>query len=99
MIVTVQECLDYMGYDFTDEMIERNITRAINTADSILRGSIGDLYPTDDPRAKELALIIVQDLIDDRGYTLSTSASNNVRRLVDDMSMQLRLEMRRNSGK
>ena len=89
-VVTVNEVLDYLGIDYADNMVTNNINRAIKTADSYLKGSIGNDYPLDDPRAKELALIIVADLYDNRTMT---TVSNNTRRLVDDLSLQLRLEL------
>ena len=96
MVVTVDEVKDYLGIDYVDEMTEHNINRSINTADSYLKGSIGDNYPTEDPRVKELALIIVDDLYNNRG-SQSTNITGNCKRLVDDMSLQLRLELRRGS--
>lgn len=95
-VVSVDEAKQYLGIDYADEMVERNINRAIKTADAYLKGSIGENYPTDDPRAKELALIIVSDLYDNRG--LVSTVSGNTRRLVDDLSLQLRLELRRGSN-
>lgn len=89
---TVQDVLDYLGYDYADDMIKRNIERSIKVADSYLKGSIGKNYPLDDPRAKELALIVISDLYDNRG--IIEKVSGNVRRLVDDFSLQLRLESR-----
>jgi len=89
-VVTVDEVLNYLGIDYADDMVTNNINRAINTADAYLKGSIGNNYPLDDPRAKELALIIIADLYDNRTMT---SVSNNTRRLVDDLSLQLRLEL------
>ena len=62
-------------------------------ADSYLQGSIGKSYPKDDERARQLALLIISDLYENRG--LSDKASPNVRRLVDDMSLQLRMELLR----
>lgn len=94
MVVTVEDVKAYLGIDYTDDMVNANITRAINTADSYLKGSIGTNYPTEDPRIKELALIIVDDLYSNRG-SQSTNISGNCKRLVDDMSLQLRLELRR----
>ena len=91
-VVSVEETLAYLGIDYADEMVERNVERAIKTADAYLKGSIGLNYPVDDPRAKELALIIVSDLYDNRG--LQSTISGNTRRLVDDLSLQLRLELR-----
>lgn len=93
MVVTVDDVKAYLGIDYVDNMVNANIERAINTADAYLKGSIGNDYPTDDPRAKELALIIISDLYDNRG--LQSTISGNTRRLVDDLSLQLRLELRR----
>lgn len=95
-VVTVDEVKDNLGIDYADEMVERNINRAIKTADAYLKGSIGENYPTGDPRAKELALIIISDLYDNRGF--NSTVSGNTRRLVDDLSLQLRLELRRVSN-
>lgn len=92
-VVTVQDVLDELGYDIADEMVTKNITRAINTADAYLKGSIGEKYPKEDPRAKELALMIITDIYDNKG--LKETLSGNTRKLVNDMSLQLRLELRR----
>lgn len=93
MVVTIEEVKAYLGIDYADDMVNANIERAINTANAYLKGSIGNDYPTDDPRAKELALIIISDLYDNRG--LQSTIAGNTRRLVDDLSLQLRLELRR----
>lgn len=98
MVVTVDEVCNYIGIDYRDTMTDSNINRIIKTADSILKGSIGDNYPIDDPRAKELALIIANDLYDNRQAETNT-LTGNTRRLVDDMSLQLRLELRRGKKK
>lgn len=92
-VVSVDEVLPYLGIDYADDMVNKNISRAIVTADAYLKGSIGEKYPVEDPRAKELALIIISDLYDKRG--VNETVSGNVRRLVDDLSLQLRLELRR----
>ena len=95
-VVSVDEVLAYLGIDYSDDMVKSNIERTINTADAYLKGSIGKNYPVEDPRSKELALIIISDLYDNRG--LNTTVSGNTRRLVDDLSLQLRLELRRGSN-
>lgn len=92
-VLTIDEVLDYLGIDYADDKVNRNITRAISTADKIIQGSVGVNYPVEDARAKELALIIVSDLYDIRGTTCRDNVSNNVRRLVEDMSLQLKLEL------
>lgn len=89
---TNDEVLAYLGIDYADEMVIKNIERSILTADAYLKGSIGTDYPVDDPRIKELALIFISDLYDNRG--MIEKVAGNVRRLVDDMSLQLRLELR-----
>lgn len=96
-VVTVDEVKTYLGIDYTDTMTAANIERAIKTADFYLQGSIGENYPVADPRAKELALIIVADLFDNRGLQAQGGGniSSNTRKLVDDFSLQLRLELRR----
>lgn len=98
-VVTVDEVKDYLGIDYSDDMTTRNIERSIKSADLFLRGSIGENYPIDDSRAKDLALIIIADLYDNRGLQAQGggSVSSNVRRLVEDFSLQLRLELRRKS--
>ena len=95
-LVSVEEVLAYLGIDYSDDMVTANIERVIKTADAYLKGSIGENYPVDDPRSKELALIIISDLYDNRG--LNSTVSGNTRKLVDDLSLQLRLELRRGSS-
>lgn len=95
-VVTVDEALAYLGIDYADNMVRSNIERTIKTADAFLKGSVGEDYPVDDPRSKELALIIISDLYDKRG--MDSTVSGNTRRLVDDLSLQLRLELRRGSN-
>ena len=94
-VVTPDEVCSYLGIDYTDDMILQNINRSISTADAYLKGSIGENYPIDDPRSKELALMLIADLYDNRG--LVSTVSGNVRKLVDDLSLQLRLELGRGS--
>ena len=89
--LTSQEVKDYLGIDFADEVTERLIARLIVVSDGYLKGSIGIAYPSADERAKQLALLVISDLYDNRENTEKVSA--NVRRLVVDFSMQLRVEL------
>lgn len=95
ILVTVAEALAYLGIDYADDVVTANVERTIKTANAYLKGSIGEDYPVEDPRAKELALIIISDLYDNRG--IQSTISGNTRKLVDDLSLQLRLELRRGS--
>lgn len=95
-VVQVQDVYNYLGIDYSDAMVEANVTRAISTADAYLKGAVGEDYPADDPRAKELALIFIADLYDNRGSL--EKSSTTVRKFVTDSLLQLRLELRRRSG-
>lgn len=92
-VVQAQDVYNYLGIDIVDSMITANVTRAIATADAYLKGAVGADYPVEDPRAKELALIFIADLYDNRG--MLEAVNKNVRQLVDDFLLQLRLELRR----
>lgn len=93
-IVTVAEVADHLGLDIVDDMIERVIYQKIDTANRYIQGALGsEAYSLQtDPRVKELALIIVTDLYENRG--LYSTVTGNLRRLVDDMCLQIRLELR-----
>ena len=91
-MVTEQDVLDYLGIDYADDVIRRNIARCIKTSDAYLKGAIGENYPLTDPRVKELALILIGDLYDNRG--MSEKVSGTVRKLVTDFTLQLQMEMR-----
>lgn len=91
--LTDEDIRDYLGIDYTDERTTRVLTRTLNTAVAYLKGSIGEDYPVDDPRAKELALIVIDDLYSN--HDLTDKVSGNIRRLVEDFSLQLKLELRR----
>lgn len=92
-VVTPEDVLDHLGIDYADDMINRKIERLINTADAYLKGAIGEDYPVEDSRAKELALLVISDLYENRGLTSTVSA--NTRSLVNDLSLQLKLELSR----
>lgn len=96
---TIEEALQYLGIDYADDMVTTNVTRALNTARKMLHGAVGEdieTYLPNDARAKELVLIYLDDLYSERG--LSAKTNNSVRRMVADMEMQLRLELRRAKG-
>ena len=92
---TYEEALDYLGIDYADEVVERNVKRALATAVKTLKGAVGNdvetLLPGDE-RVKELALIYTDDLYTNRG--VSAKVSNAIRLSVATMELQLRLELR-----
>ena len=92
-VVQAQDVYNYLGIDYADNMVTANVNRAISTADAYLKGTVGADYPVDDPRAKELALIFIADLYDNRGSL--EKSSTTIRKFVTDSLLQLRLELRR----
>lgn len=95
-MVSVTDVKNYLGIDYSDEMIDANINRMIKSADSYLKGAIGEDYPKDDPRAVEIALMIISDLYDNRD--LADKSSGNVRRFIQDATLQLKLELQRSGS-
>lgn len=93
---TYEEALDYLGIDYADDVVKRNVTRAQATAAKTLQGAIGadvlQLMP-DDERVKELALIYTDDLYSTRGVAAKVSGAT--RQLVHTMELQLRMELRK----
>ena len=94
-VITVDDVLDYLGIDYADDMVTRNVNRAISTADGELRESVADDYPVDHPLTKELALIYASNAYENRG---DISLSNNERKLSSGIALKLRLYMRRVSN-
>lgn len=90
-MLNLREALDYLGIDAEDDMIINNINRQIEVADRHLKAAVGDDYPADDPRMKEVALMIVSELYDHR--TLSAKEENRINSLARLYMRQIRLEM------
>lgn len=101
--VTLEEVCDYMGFlksevEAEDNLIvKRNIERLIKFSDLYLQGAIGKNYPSDDERAKEIALLVISDLYDYRDLD-SKNISNTTRKLLNDLEWQLKTEMRINGN-
>lgn len=92
---TYEDALEYLGIDYPDDLIKKNVNRALNAATKWLSGAVGEdvesLMPGDS-RAKELVLIIMDDLYSEKG--VSAKVSGATRRTVADMVLQLQLELR-----
>lgn len=93
MFLTLQDVKDYLGIEFDDIAVNRRLNHLIKVSEKTLEGSLGTEFPKEDERVKELALIIISDLYDNRD--LHDKVSGNVRRLVTDFSLQIKLEMKR----
>lgn len=90
-MLNLREALDYLGIDAEDDMIINNINRQVEVADRHLKAAVGDDYPADDPRMKEVALMIVSELYDNR--TLSAKEESRIKSLARQYMRQIRLEM------
>lgn len=91
--LSVEEVKSYLGIDYSDVNTNKRLDRLIKVADKYLEGSLGKDYPVYDYRVNELALIVISDLYDN--HDLTEKVSGNIRKLVSDFSLQIRLEMRR----
>lgn len=86
-MITIEDVKIYLGIDYADEGINKRLEHLIKVAHQYISGSIGSDCDLNDYRAKELALIVISDLY--------AKVSGTVRMLVNDFSLQLRMEMRR----
>lgn len=92
---TMDDALAYLGIDYPDDVIKKNVSRALASAKKWLHGAVGEDVETlmpDDERAAELVLIVTDDLYSDRG--VSAKVSGATRAAVADMVLQLQLELR-----
>lgn len=93
--ITVQEVAEYLGIDLdeVDQVVNNNLSRQISAAESYLSGAIGKDFDGEDPRAKELGIMIAAELYNSRG-AMSARQDAAFRRIASDFMMQLRLEGR-----
>ncbi len=91
---TIEDAKSYCGIDVLDDMQQANLQRALNTAERLVLGSVGqdvETYLPGDARTTELILMYTDDLYSERG--VSAKVSGATRRLAADMEQQLRLEL------
>lgn len=86
-MLTLEEVKAELSIDFTDEKTDARLNRYIKVADAWLKGAISDDYPVDDERAKQLALLIIEDLFDRNAN--SVKENNTINKLKQDFIMQL----------
>lgn len=95
MAVTLEDARAYKGIDYPDDITDARITHALAAAKATLFGVVGEdveTYLADDPRADELIYIYFDDLYEQRG--VSAKVSGATRRIVADMEIQLKMELR-----
>jgi hypothetical protein len=91
-MLTIESVKEYLGIDYSDAATERRLTHLIDVANKHLEGSLGVLYPKDDSRTIELGYMIIADLYDNR--SVNDKISNAMERIVNDFSLQIRLQMK-----
>ena len=91
-VIIADDVLACLGIDYADDMVNKNIAKAIAYADGELRESVGDNYPVDHPLTPELALIYAS-----ASYEKRDLAGNELKR-ADQIALKLRLYLRRVSN-
>ena len=91
-VITSENLLAYLGIDYADDMVNKNIANAIAYADGELRESVGDNYPVDHSLTPELALLYAS-----ASYEKRDLAGNELKR-ANDIALKLRLYVRRVSN-
>lgn len=86
----------FLGVDYVDSLITKNLNLCLDTAVATLHGAVGEDVETvlpDDDRVNYLVLTYADDLYSERG--MGGKVSNQTRRLVHDLELQLKLELAR----
>ena len=96
MGLTMETLRDHLGIDYEDPSTSRILSRLLSLADSYMTGALGATYPAEDERVIQAQLMICDDLFSSRG--MSDKVSGATRRLLDNLLLQVRMEMREDEG-
>lgn len=96
MGLTLETLRDHLGIDYEDPSTSRILSRLLKLADSYMTGALGAEYPAEDERVIQAQLMICDDLFSSRG--MSDKVSGATRRLLDNLLLQVRMEMREDDG-
>lgn len=89
-MLTLEEVKEELGIDFSDH--DKRLTRYIKLAKEWLDGAINN-YNENDERAKQLALLIIEDLYDRNSNNVKENTT--ISKLKNDFIMQLQNEARK----
>ena len=92
MGLTMETLRDHLGIDYEDPSTSRILSRLLSLADRYMIGALGTGYPAEDERVIQAQLMICDDLFSSRG--VSDKVSGATRKLLDNLLLQVRLEMR-----
>lgn len=96
MGLTMESLRDHLGIDYEDPGTARILSRLIKFADKYMIGALGEGYPAEDERVIQAQLMICDDLFSTRG--MSDKVSGATRKLLDNILLQVRLDMREGDG-
>lgn len=98
-MITHDQCLQYLGIDYADDMVNANVETARNAAELTLKGAVGEDVETllpGDARAQTLALLYMEDYYTSHALSeTSGKQSSAYRAQVMALEWQLKLELRR----
>lgn len=92
-MVTLLDVKQELGIDFPDH--DARLARYIKVAKSWLDGAVGS-YNENDERAKQLVLLVIEDLYDRNANTVKENTM--ISKLKNDFIMQLQYEENKNGG-
>lgn len=92
MALTMESLRDHLGIDYEDPSTARILSRLLSLADSYMIGALGNGYPAEDERVIQAQLMVCDDLFSSRG--MSDKVSGATRKLLDNLLLQVRMEMR-----
>ena len=95
-MATLQDALDYLGIDETDDVIERRVQKALKAGEAMMRGAVGEdveEYLPGDPRIDDLVLYYTGESYDDRGGSQKQTSARS--RHAHDLELQLKTELSR----
>lgn len=90
-MITVKEARVFVRADECEEEYDL-LSGLIAVANEYMKSAVGKNYKADGSREKLLSLMVIKDLYDNRGTT--EKIGSTVRKLVDDFSLQIKLELR-----
>ena len=92
MGLTMETLRDHLGIDYEDPGTSRILSRLLSVADKYMVGALGTGYPAEDERVIQAQLMICDDLFSTRGT--SDKVTGATRKVLDNLLLQVRLEMR-----
>lgn len=91
-MITLDEAKAYLRVDLPDQQDEMMLDMMIKAAERLIISAVGIGLDPEDERVKQLELMVTADLFENRNANEITS--NNLRWIFNDMTTNLRLELR-----